>query len=342
MAGRLAADRPSAPAAPESEAAGPEAAAAGPEGAGPEGVGPAAVGGSDVPLGPDQLAAERFFRRMMGDGAWDRLSADGKRSRWADGPALAAELRAIRLDESPFDVTSLAVPSVVRARRHLGRETSRHGRMAGRTHPRGRARRDRRRRPRRPPHPSRRICRSGPLRSGPGRPDHWRRHDEGARQRLIRTHRHGPHGPAGVRGPHRDPTGARRPRNRHPGPGRRVGPRRRHHRRRHALEHHGTIDAVVHLAGAGIGDKRWSPARKQTIIESRTRSTRLLVDTVVALSSRPPVLVERVGRRLLRGTGRRGADRGVDAGNRLPRRGVHGLGGGGGSGRGRPASGPSM
>ena len=31
------------------------------------------------------------------------------------------------------------------------------------------------------------------------------------------------------------------------------------------------VDAVVHLAGAGIGDKKWTPARKQLILESRTR-----------------------------------------------------------------------
>ena len=58
-----------------------------------------------------------------------------------------------------------------------------------------------------------------------------------------------------------------------------------------ALERSGPFDAVVHLAGAGIGDKRWSPARKQVILESRTRSTELLVGAVLALSPRPPVLV---------------------------------------------------
>jgi uncharacterized protein len=53
----------------------------------------------------------------------------------------------------------------------------------------------------------------------------------------------------------------------------------------------GPFDAAVHLAGAGIGDKRWSPARKRTILDSRTQSTRLLVDSLVALDSPPPVLV---------------------------------------------------
>jgi hypothetical protein len=36
------------------------------------------------------------------------------------------------------------------------------------------------------------------------------------------------------------------------------------------------IDAIVHLAGAGIADKRWSSARKKELISSRVDSTRLL------------------------------------------------------------------
>ncbi len=58
-----------------------------------------------------------------------------------------------------------------------------------------------------------------------------------------------------------------------------------------ALERFGPFDGVVHLAGAGIGDRRWSAARKKVILDSRTESTRLLVDTMVRLSSPPPVLV---------------------------------------------------
>ncbi len=37
-------------------------------------------------------------------------------------------------------------------------------------------------------------------------------------------------------------------------------------------------DAIVHLAGANVGDKRWTTARKQEILKSRTESTRLLYD----------------------------------------------------------------
>ena len=36
------------------------------------------------------------------------------------------------------------------------------------------------------------------------------------------------------------------------------------------------IDTIIHLAGAGVADKRWTEKRKQEILESRTRSTQLL------------------------------------------------------------------
>jgi uncharacterized protein len=35
-------------------------------------------------------------------------------------------------------------------------------------------------------------------------------------------------------------------------------------------------DAIIHLAGAGIADKPWTPQRKKEILESRTHSTQLL------------------------------------------------------------------
>jgi uncharacterized protein len=61
----------------------------------------------------------------------------------------------------------------------------------------------------------------------------------------------------------------------------------------------GTIDAeglegiggVVHLAGAGIGDKRWTDARKRLILESRTRGTGLLARTLAGLTRPPSALV---------------------------------------------------
>ncbi|MFZ6001908.1 MAG: TIGR01777 family oxidoreductase [Bacteroidota bacterium] len=40
------------------------------------------------------------------------------------------------------------------------------------------------------------------------------------------------------------------------------------------------VTSIIHLAGAGIADERWTPERKKEILESRTLSTRLLFDTL--------------------------------------------------------------
>jgi uncharacterized protein (TIGR01777 family) len=50
-------------------------------------------------------------------------------------------------------------------------------------------------------------------------------------------------------------------------------------------------DAVVHLAGAGIGDHRWTDDYKREVLESRTRSTTLLAERIAECSARPPVLL---------------------------------------------------
>jgi len=55
------------------------------------------------------------------------------------------------------------------------------------------------------------------------------------------------------------------------------------------------VGAVVHLAGAGIGDKKWTPARKREIRESRTRGTTVLCDALAMLASKPAVLVSASG-----------------------------------------------
>jgi len=60
---------------------------------------------------------------------------------------------------------------------------------------------------------------------------------------------------------------------------------------RDALHAKGPYDAVVHLAGAGIGDRRWTTSRKLEIVESRVRSTELLCSSVIALEAQPSVLV---------------------------------------------------
>lgn len=51
------------------------------------------------------------------------------------------------------------------------------------------------------------------------------------------------------------------------------------------------IDAVVHLAGEGIGEKRWTPEQKQRILESRTHGTDLIARTIAGLATPPRVLV---------------------------------------------------
>src|ERR1017187_9181356 len=37
------------------------------------------------------------------------------------------------------------------------------------------------------------------------------------------------------------------------------------------------VNAVVHLAGAGLADKRWSEKRKKEIVDSRVKATSFLV-----------------------------------------------------------------
>ena len=51
------------------------------------------------------------------------------------------------------------------------------------------------------------------------------------------------------------------------------------------------VDAVVHLAGEGIGEKRWTDEQKRRIRESRTKGTDLLARTLAGLSRKPAVLV---------------------------------------------------
>ncbi|MFZ1062031.1 MAG: TIGR01777 family oxidoreductase [Acidimicrobiales bacterium] len=51
------------------------------------------------------------------------------------------------------------------------------------------------------------------------------------------------------------------------------------------LAHVGGFDAVVHLAGAGIADKRWTSSRKKEIASSRSLSTSLLVRTLSTAQS---------------------------------------------------------
>jgi len=51
------------------------------------------------------------------------------------------------------------------------------------------------------------------------------------------------------------------------------------------------IDAVVHLAGAGIADHRWSDEYKRVILDSRVAGTALLVRALTTMDAPPSVLV---------------------------------------------------
>ncbi len=50
-------------------------------------------------------------------------------------------------------------------------------------------------------------------------------------------------------------------------------------------------DAVVHLAGQGIGETRWTQNGKRRILESRTRGTELLAGAIAAMRRPPSILL---------------------------------------------------
>jgi uncharacterized protein (TIGR01777 family) len=54
-------------------------------------------------------------------------------------------------------------------------------------------------------------------------------------------------------------------------------------------------DAIVHLAGEAVGDKRWDAQQKQRIRDSRVESTRVIVEAIGKLERKPAVLVSASG-----------------------------------------------
>lgn len=50
-------------------------------------------------------------------------------------------------------------------------------------------------------------------------------------------------------------------------------------------------DAIVHLAGAGVAEKRWTPERKKLILESRTQSTQLLFSAIEKSAKKPSTFI---------------------------------------------------
>ncbi|WP_144607493.1 TIGR01777 family oxidoreductase [Algoriphagus algorifonticola] len=50
-------------------------------------------------------------------------------------------------------------------------------------------------------------------------------------------------------------------------------------------------DAVIHLAGAGVADQRWTAERKQEILQSRTKSTALLHQAIEKSEAKPTTFI---------------------------------------------------
>jgi len=51
------------------------------------------------------------------------------------------------------------------------------------------------------------------------------------------------------------------------------------------------IEAVIHLAGAGIGDKRWDAAYKREILDSRVDGTRTIATAIATMPEPPKVFI---------------------------------------------------
>lgn len=50
-------------------------------------------------------------------------------------------------------------------------------------------------------------------------------------------------------------------------------------------------DYIIHLAGAGIADKRWTNKRKKEIISSRVESSNLLIEKIKSSNNKPKVFI---------------------------------------------------
>lgn len=53
----------------------------------------------------------------------------------------------------------------------------------------------------------------------------------------------------------------------------------------------GALDAVIHLAGNGIGDQRWTKAHKAMVMDSRVDGTKLLCKAITQLPEPPKTLI---------------------------------------------------
>lgn len=73
-------------------------------------------------------------------------------------------------------------------------------------------------------------------------------------------------------------------------------------------------EAVVHLAGAGVGDRRWTAAYKREIRESRLRGTATIAEAVAGLTPRPHTLLCGTALGYYGDTGERTVDESAPAG----------------------------
>lgn len=73
-------------------------------------------------------------------------------------------------------------------------------------------------------------------------------------------------------------------------------------------------DAVVHLAGAGVGDRRWTATYKREIRESRLRGTATIARAVAGLDPRPHTLLCGTALGYYGDTGQRAVDESAPAG----------------------------
>ncbi|UGY95006.1 TIGR01777 family oxidoreductase [Streptomyces gobiensis] len=67
-------------------------------------------------------------------------------------------------------------------------------------------------------------------------------------------------------------------------------------------------EAVVHLAGAGVGDKRWTAAYKREIRDSRVLGTTTIAEAIASLDTPPHTLVSASGINYYGDTGNRAVD----------------------------------
>lgn len=51
------------------------------------------------------------------------------------------------------------------------------------------------------------------------------------------------------------------------------------------------LDVVIHLAGENIADSRWSQKKKDAILDSRVKGTRLLAKTIAGLKNKPALFI---------------------------------------------------